>query len=75
MRSAIVTMPAHRTGNQHRQVLRAAVRQLERADDYVAAVAYMEIPDAETHRSVRAIRASLDDLRRHLADLRARLID
>ncbi len=63
-------MPEQRSHSQHRQVLRAAIRQLERADDYLAAVSYMDIPDAEVWRSVRRLRLELDELRRHLADLR-----
>lgn len=71
MRNAIVTMPEQRSAGQHRQVLRAAIRQLDRADDYVAAVTYMEIPDARVWRSLRRVRLELDELRRLLADLRA----
>ena len=71
MRNAIVTMPEQRSDGQRRQVLRAAIRQLDRADDYVAAVTYMEIPDARVWRSLRRVRLELDELRRHLADLRA----
>lgn len=41
MRNAIVQLPDARTTNERRQVLRAAMRQLERAEIYLAAVAYM----------------------------------
>ena len=66
MRNAIVTLPDHRTEGRHRQVLRAAIGQIERAEDYVVAVANMDIPDAEVRRSTRRLRAELDELRRHL---------
>ena len=53
-------------------MLRAAIRQLERADLYLAAVAAMEIGDWPAERSVRQLRDDLESLRRHLSDLRAR---
>jgi hypothetical protein len=39
MRNAILQLPDARTAKERRQVLRAAMRQLERADLYLAAVA------------------------------------
>lgn len=72
MRSAIVQLPDRRSQNQQRAVLRAAIRQLERADIYVASVAAMDIGDWSSQRSVRQLRDDLDSLRRHLVDLRAR---
>lgn len=70
MRNAIVTMPEQRTHGQHRQVLRAAIRQLDRAEDYVVAVANMEIGDAEVWRSVQRLRSELERLRGRLTQLR-----
>jgi hypothetical protein len=64
-------MPAHRTNNEQRQVLRAAIRQLDRAEIYLAAVAYMQLDDRAAERALRLLRADLDGLKRHLAELRA----
>jgi hypothetical protein len=71
MRNAILQMPAHRTTNEQRQVLRAAIRQLDRAEIYLAAVAYMQLDDRAADRAVRQLRADVDALKRHLAELRA----
>lgn len=71
MRSAIVQLPARRTGNERRQVLRAAIRQLDRAEIYLAAVAYMELDDRAAQREVARLRAGVGSLKRHLAELRA----
>jgi hypothetical protein len=71
MRNAILQLPDQRTTNEQRQVLRAAIRQLDRADIYLAAVAYMQVDDRVAHRTVRQLRADLDGLKRHLAELRA----
>jgi hypothetical protein len=73
MRSAIVRMPDQRSDGQQRAVLRTAIRQLERADLYLASVAAMEIGDWRAHRSVRQLRDDLESIRRHLSDLRARI--
>ena len=72
MRNAILKMPDLRSGAQQRTVLRTAVRQLERADVYIAAVAAMEIGDWAAQRSIRQLRDDLETIRRHLSDLRAR---
>lgn len=71
MRNAILQLPEHRTSNEQRQVLRAAIRQLDRAEIYLAAVAYMQIDDGGAQRALRQLRAGLDGLKRHLAALRA----
>lgn len=70
MRSAILQLPDSRTAAERRQVLRSAVRQLERAEIYVAAVAYMELDDRESQRAVTRLRTDIETLRRHLIDLR-----
>ena len=70
MRNAIVQLPAQRTAGEQRQVLRAAIRQLERADVYLAAIAYMDIGDREAQRAVNQLRADVESLRRHLSDQR-----
>lgn len=73
MRNAILELPARRSQNQQRGVLRSAIRQLERADVYLGAVAAMEIGDWPAERSIRQLRDDLEGLRRHLSDLRARI--
>ena len=71
MRNAILQLPDQRTTNEQRQVLRAAIRQLDRAEVYLAAVFYMQLDDLAAERAVRHLRADLDGLKRHLAELRA----
>jgi len=75
MRNAILQLPAQRTSNEQRQVLRAAIRQLDRADVYLAAVAYMQIDDRAADRALTQLRTDLDGLKRHLAALRAGTTD
>ena len=75
MRSAILQIPSHRNSNERRQVLRAAIRQLDRAEIYLAAVAYMDIDDRAAQRSVRQLRSDLNSLKGHLAELRAETKD
>jgi hypothetical protein len=75
MRNAIVQLPEHRTTSERRQVLRAAIRQLERADVYLAAVGYMDIDDRAAERALRQLRADLDGLRRHLGVQRIEIAD
>lgn len=53
-------------------MLRAAIRQLERADVYLSAVAYMDLDDTASRQALNGVRAGLEGLRRHLADIRAR---
>ena len=73
MRNAIVQLPAHRTVGEQRQVLRAAIRQVERADIYLAAVEYMALDDRAAQRTVRRLRGDLDSLRRYLSEQRGRV--
>ncbi len=75
MRSAILQLPFRRNANERRQVLRAAIRQLDRAEIYLAAVAYMDIDDRAAQRSVRQLRSDLNSLKGHLAELRAETKD
>ena len=75
MRSAILQLPSRRNANERRQVLRAAIRQLDRAEIYLAAVAYMDIDDRAAQRSVRQLRSDLNALKGHLAELRAETKD
>jgi hypothetical protein len=75
MRNAIVQLPEHRTTSERRQVLRAAIRQLERADVYLAAVGFMDVDDRPAERALRQLRADLDGLRRHLGEQRIEIVD
>jgi hypothetical protein len=71
VRNAILQLPEQRTTSEQRKVLRAAMRQLDRAEIYLAAVAYMRLDDRSTARSVRQLRADVEGLKRHLSALRA----
>ncbi len=71
MRSAVLQLPSSRTAQERRQVLRAAIRQLERAEIYLAAVAYMDLGDRAAQQAIAQLRAELDALRRHLIEERA----
>jgi hypothetical protein len=75
MRSAILQIPESRTANERRKVLRTAVRQLERAELYLAAVAYMELGDRDAHRALNQLRTDLESLKRHLGALRNQAIE
>ena len=70
MRSAILQMQESRTPNERRQVLRAAIRQLDRAEIYLASVAYMELEDREARRAVNQLRTDVESLRRYLGERR-----
>jgi hypothetical protein len=70
MRNAVVRLPENRSSSDRRQVLRAAIRQLERADVYLAAVAAMELDERGANRALLQLRADLDALRHHLIDVR-----
>ena len=75
MRSAILQIPAQRTSSERRKVLRAAIRQLDRAEIYMAAVAYMDLDDREAQRAVMRLRVDLESLKRYVAELRAGTTD
>jgi hypothetical protein len=75
MRNAIVQMPDQRTVNERRQVLRAAIRQLERAEIYVAAVAYMDLGDRTADRAISQLRTNLESLRTYLSQERSGIRD
>jgi hypothetical protein len=70
MRSAVLQPARIRTVNEHRQVLRAAIRQLERADLYLAAVVNMDLDDGEAYRALFRVQSELESLRRYLVALR-----
>jgi hypothetical protein len=71
MRAAVLQLPHARTANESRQVLRAAMRQLERAEIYFDAVAAMDLNDREARRAVDRLRTDTESLRRYLAELRS----
>ncbi len=71
MRNAVLQKQERRTESERRTVLRVAVRQLERADLYLAAVCALELPEAED--AIDALRDDLEDLRHQLIDARTRL--
>ena len=73
MRNAVLQLPKSRNANEQRQVLRAAIRQLERADVYLAAVAYMDLDDRAAQRALNQVRADLEGLRRYLGESRSRI--
>ena len=70
MRSAILQLPETRTAKERRLVLRAAIRQLERAEVYLAAVAYMQLDDREAKRAVNQLRTDVASLTRYLGERR-----
>jgi hypothetical protein len=71
MRNAVLQLPTARNSSEQRQVLRAAIRQLERADIYLVAVEYMELNDREAQRALDRLRSDLESLRRYIAELRS----
>jgi hypothetical protein len=73
MRNAIVQLPDARTANERRQVLRAAIRQLDRAEIYLAAVAYMKLDDRAAQRAANQLRADVEALKQHLAEQRSEI--
>jgi hypothetical protein len=75
MRNAIMQLPETRSAKERRFVLRAAIRQLDRAEVYLAAVAYMELEDREAKRALNQLRRDLDLLLRHLSESRDRITE
>ena len=73
MRNAVLQLPDLRTQSEQRRVLRIAVRQLERADLYLAAAGSLELGDMEARRAIDQIRGDLESLRRYIVDERARI--
>jgi hypothetical protein len=70
MQNAVLQLPKASNVSEQRYVLHAAIRQLERANLYLAAVAYMELDDREAERALNQLRADLESLRRYLAERR-----
>ena len=70
VRNPIVQLPETTTARQRRNVLGAAIGQLERADLYLAAVTSMELHDRQASRALNQLRSDLGNLRRHLGEAR-----
>lgn len=51
-------------------MLRAAIRQLERAELYLDAVGALDVDDRDADHALRRLRADLEALRRHLTAVR-----
>jgi hypothetical protein len=73
VRSAVLQLPTARTAGERRKVLRAAIRQLERAELYFDAVEYMDLDDARAARALRQLRSDLRSLNGYLIELRGGL--
>ena len=73
MRNAVVQLPEYRSAGEERQVLRAAMRQLERAELYFAAVEGMDLDDREVGRALNRLRTETVQLRRYLGERRSAL--
>ena len=69
MRSAVLQLADARTVKERRVVLRAAIRQLERAEIYVDAVGYMDLGDREASRALGQLRSDLRSLEDYLVRL------
>jgi len=67
VRSAVVQLPKTRTAKDQRQVFRAAIRQLDRAELYLVAVDSMNLDDRAAQRLLNHLRTEIDSLRRYLA--------
>ena len=73
MRAAVLQLPNARTAGESRQVLRAAIRQLDRAEVYFDAVAAMELDDFDARRALDRLKSQTQALRRYLVDRRNEL--
>ena len=57
--------------DERRPILRAAIRQLERAEDYIAAASYLELGDPALQLALDGLRQDLEGLRLQLAERRS----
>jgi hypothetical protein len=67
----VLQIPEQRTEGELRRVLRIAVRQLERADLYLGAVAAMELGDEDAEEAIDRLRDNVETLCQYLLALRA----
>jgi hypothetical protein len=70
VRNPVLQLPEPTTARQRRNVLGAAIGQLERADLYLAAVTSMELGDRQAAHALNQLRSDLRNLRRHLGEAR-----
>jgi len=75
MRNAILRMPEQRTAIERRHVLRSAIRQLDRAELYIAAATFMDLGDPVAQRGLAKLRSDIEGLRRYLSSARAATSD
>jgi hypothetical protein len=75
VRSAVLQLPDARTVKERRIVLRAAIRQLERAEIYLDAVGYMDLGDREADRALGRLLSDLRSLQAYLIRLRGALAE
>jgi hypothetical protein len=66
----VLQLPVARTDSERRQVLRAAIRQLERAAIYLDAVEYMDLDDRAAGRALGQLKSDLRSLQQYLTQLR-----
>lgn len=71
MRNPVQNLMPLARDDGRRTALRAAIRQLECANLYLAAAEAMELGDREASRALVRLRGDIDALRHHLIDLRA----
>ena len=69
----MLQLPDARTVKERRVVLRAAIRQLERAEIYLDAVGYMDLGDGEAERALGRLRSDLRSLEDYLVRVRGAL--
>jgi len=67
----VLQLPNARTAGERRKVLRAAVRQLERAEVYFDAVEYMDLDDRQARRALAQLKSDLRSLTAYLVQLRS----
>ena len=75
MRNAILRMPDRRTAIERRQVLRSAIRHLERAEPYIAAATFMDLGDPVAQRGLGKLRSDIEGLRHYLTNARSATSD
>jgi len=73
MLNSIVRRESLEAPARAKEQLRAAARQLERADLYVAAAAHMEIDDPGAVRALTELRAGIRSVRKSLIEKSIRL--
>jgi hypothetical protein len=75
MRNPILQIPEPHVPDEARELLREAIRQLDRAEVYLAAVTFMDLHDREGQAEVRLLRRDLQHLRQRFVDRRDQVIE